>query len=194
MKVKRKLFLLLLALGLAWGASGQNVAIKTNLLSDITLTPNVGVELGIAPRWSADLSAGYNAWTVREHKWKHLLVQPEVRYWFCDWFAGHFVGVHALGGVYNFGNLPVNVKWLGRDFSELRDNRNQGWFAGAGVAYGYSWILNRHLNLEAEVGVGYVYTRYDVFECDVCGLKVKENVPYHYVGPTKAAINLVYVF
>lgn len=192
--MKKSLCLLLFILTMAAGAKGQNFAAKTNLLYDATLTASAGVEIGLAPKWSLDLSGGYNAWTVNDRKWKHWLAQPEARYWFCDWFAGHFVGIHALGGQYNMMNLPLDFKWLGRDFSELRNNRNQGWFVGGGVAYGYSWILGRHWNLETEIGVGYAYTEYDVFECEVCGRKIKENVPYHYVGLTKAAINLVYVF
>lgn len=190
----KKLIPLILVLGMTVSAKAQNVSVKTNLLYDASATVNAGAEIGLAPRWSLDVSGNYNAWTLKGHKWKHVLVQPELRYWFCDGLAGHFVGTHVLGGLYNVGNLPLHFKWLGRDFSALQDYRNQGWFAGAGVAYGYSWILGRHWNLEAEVGVGYVYTQYDVFECEVCGRKVKENVPYHYVGPTKAAINLVYVF
>jgi hypothetical protein len=34
---------------------------------------------------------------------------------------------------------------------------------------------------------------YDVYGCGVCGLREGEGV-HHYVGPTKAAVNLVYVF
>lgn len=194
-KIILKSCLLLLATGMVTSLRGQNFTAKTNVLYGATLTANAGVEVGLAPRWSLDLSGGYNAWTLPgDRKWKHWLAQPEARYWFCDWFVGHFVGIHALGGEYNMGNIPLDIKWLGRDFSELRDSRNQGWYVGGGVAYGYDWILGRHWNLEAEIGVGYAYTEYDVFECSVCGRKVKENVPYHYVGVTKAALSLVYVF
>ena len=49
-------------------------------------------------------------------------------------------------------------------------------------------------NIELELGAGYVYSRYDQFLCTTCGLKLAENVPVHYVGPTKAAISLVYIF
>ena len=66
--------------------------------------------------------------------------------------------------------------------------------AGAGIAYGYTWILGKHWNLEAELGFGYSYTNYDTFECAGCGKKVEEGKDHHYVGPTKAAINLVYLF
>ena len=176
------------------GMKGQNVALKTNLLYDATLTANAGIEFGLAPRWSLDLSGNYNGWTVNDHKWKHWLVQPEARYWFCDRFAGHFVGLHLLGGEYNFGNIKNSINFLGTDFSELTDHRHQGWYAGAGIAYGYSWILSRHWNLELELGAGYVYTRYDVFNCAGCGRKIEEDKPHHYVGPTKAAVNLVYEF
>ena len=175
-------------------ARGQNVALKSNLLYDATLTVNAGLEVGLAPRWSFDLSGNYNGWAVDGHKWKHWLAQPELRYWFCDRFAGHFIGLHALGGQYNFGNFDTSLSFLGTDYSVFADHRHQGWYAGVGIAYGYSWILGRHWNLEAEIGVGYSYTQYDQFRCTGCGKRTKENEPHHYVGPTKASVNLVYLF
>lgn len=77
---------------------------------------------------------------------------------------------------------------------KIRDNRFQGWFLGAGVAYGYTWALNKHWNVEAEIGIGYAFTQFDKFECGKCGEKLENNKTHHYFGPTKAAINLVYVF
>ena len=194
MNIKKSLCLLVFVLGAVFTAKSQNVAIKTNLLYDALLNVNAGIEVGLAPRWTLDLSGDYNGWTVNEHKWKHWLVQPEFRYWFCDRFSGHFLGFHALGGRYNFGNIKNGVSFLGSDFSKLTDYRYQGWGVGAGIAYGYTWILGKHWNLEAEIGVGYIYTRYDVFECAECGARVAADQPHHYVGPTKAAVNLVYVF
>lgn len=194
MKANKRLFLSVFLLGTLLGVRGQDINVKTNLLYDATLTVNAGAEVGLAPRWSFDLSGNYNGWSVNHHKWKHWLVQPELRYWFCDHFAGHFVGIHALGGQYNLGNIKNSINFLGSDFSKLTDRRYQGWYVGAGIAYGYSFILNRHLNLELEAGFGYIYTRYDVFNCEGCGRKVAEDKPHHYVGPTKAAVNLVYAF
>lgn len=192
--IRKRLLLSLILLGIWVGVRGQDVAVKTNLLYDATLTANAGIEVGLAPRWSFDLSGNYNGWAVNGHKWKHWLAQPEIRYWFCDHFAGHFVGLHALGGQYNVGNIKNSIHFLGHDFSKLGDQRYQGWYVGAGIAYGYSFILNRHLNLELELGLGYIYTRYDIFNCEGCGKKIEEDKPYHYVGPTKAALNLVYAF
>ena len=192
---KKKFYLLMLVLIAAiGGVKGQNAAIKTNLLYDATATANVGLEIGLAPRWTLDLSGNYNGWTIDGHKIKHWLAQPEARYWFCDRFARHFLGFHLVGGEYNLGNIKNNINFLGTDFSKLTDHRYQGWAAGAGIAYGYAFVLGRHWNLELELGVGYAYTQFDVFQCQDCGKKVAEDVPHHYVGPTKAAFNLVYVF
>ena len=194
----RKLgYLLLLVSGLffATEAKAQRAAIKTNLVYDATATVNAGLEFGLAQRWTLDVSGNFNAWSLRDGaRWKHWAAQPELRYWFCDRFSGHFIALHLHGGQYNVGGIRNNISFLGTDYSKLTDQRFQGWFAGGGLAYGYSWILGEHWNIEAEIGFGYSYTVYDRFECAGCGKKVEENKDHNYVGPTKAAINLVYLF
>ncbi len=195
--MKRTILLLTIIFCGAFHSSlhAQKVAIKTNLLYDAFLNVNAGIEIGLASRWTLDLSADYNGWTLsHQRKWKHWLVQPEVRYWFCDRFAGHFIGMHVFSGQYNVGGLKNDISFLGTDFSRLSDLRFQGWAVGAGVAYGYAWILGKHWNLEAELGVGWAYTRYDVFPCADCGTRLERDRSHHYFGPTKAAINLVYLF
>lgn len=193
--MKKRIHLLILAIaGICATTLAQNVALKTNVLYDATCTLNGGVEVRFAPQWTGDLSGNLNAWTVDGRKWKHWAVQPEVRYWFCQAFAGHFVGAHLIGGQYNFGNLDMPFRFLGTNYKNLKDYRYQGWMGGAGVAYGYSWILDRHWNIEAEIGIGWVYTRYDRYECADCGRKVDSDRPHNYFGPTKAAINLIYTF
>lgn len=174
---------------------GQTVGVKTNLLSDVFLSPNLGIEIGLAPRWTLDVSGQLNGWKLSHgRRWKHWAVQPEARYWLCDRFGGHFLGAHVHGGQYNIGGFDGRINLLGTDARKLKDSRYQGWFAGAGVSYGYAWVLGQHWNLEAEIGVGYSYTRYDRFRCAGCGKKVGEDIPHHYVGPTRMAVNLVYLF
>ena len=194
MSIKKHLILLFFALGAVVGAKGQNVGIKTNFVGDGFLSPNLGIEIGIAPKWTLDVTGQVNFWNVNNHKWKHWLVQPEARYWFCERFAGHFLGFHAIGGEYNFGQIKNGVKFLGSDFTKLVDRRYQGWGAGLGIAYGHAWLLGMHWNLELELGIGWIYTRYDVFPCVECGKKLESDMEHHYFGPTKAAINLVYLF
>lgn len=175
--------------------ANAQVGIKTNLIYDATLTPNLGLEVGLAPKWSLDISGNFNAWTLDNgRRWKHWLVQPEARYWFCDRFSGHFVGAHLLGGQYNFGGWKNGFNFLGTRYDLLKTQRHQGWYAGIGIAYGYTWILTKHWSMEAEIGIGWAYTRYDSYPCAVCGTKLAEKKVHNYVGPTKAAINLIYVF
>lgn len=176
-------------------ASAQNVVVKTNLLYDITATANLGIEFKVAPKWTVDISGNLNAWTFSDNKkWKHWVLQPEARYWLCERFNGHFVGAHLVGGIYNMGNWNTDFTFLGTDFGQLKEHRYEGWLVGAGIAYGYHWMLGRHWSVEAEIGIGYVYTQADKYECPRCGEQLENNKPHHYVGPTKAAVNLIYVF
>lgn len=184
----------ILMMGWILPARAQNIAIKTNLLYDATATANVGLEIGLAPKWSLDISGNFNSWSKDSHtKWKHWMAQPEARYWFCDRFSRHFIGAHLIGGAFNFGNINNNISFLGTDFSVLSEKRYQGYAYGGGVAYGFAFMLSKHLNLELEAGFGYMCLDYEAFKCAGCGRKVAEGI-HHYVGPTKAAINLVFVF
>ena len=173
-------------------------AVKTNLLYDATSTLNLGFEFGLGRQWTLDVSGNYNPWTFSENrKMKHWLVQPEFRWWSCTRFSGHFVGIHAMGGGYNWGGmLPWGFK-SGRMFGSvenknIQEHRYQGWLAGAGVSYGYHWVLGNRWGLEATVGVGYAYLDYDKYPCAKCGRKIGSESK-HYFGPTKAGISLVYI-
>lgn len=174
----------------------QNVALKTNLAYDAVAAANLGLEFGLAPKWTLDISGNYMPWNFYNGlSRKHAFAQPEARFWFCDRFAGHFLGIHAHGGLYNMTGVGVldKIPFLPSSVERLDEERHQGWFAGAGIAYGYAVILGKHWNLEFEIGAGYAYTKYDIFECAECGSKLGQE-DHHYVGLTKAAINLVYVF
>lgn len=183
--MKKALILLLVVLTFGT-AKAQKVGIKTNLLYDVTANANLGLEFAMAPKWTFDLSGDLNAWKVRDMKWKHWLVQPEFRYWFCDRFGGHFLGFHAIGGQYNVGHIR-------HFFKTFEDKRYQGWGIGAGIAYGYAWMLGKHWNLEAEIGVGYIFLDYTKYNCESCSRRLGDG-HYNYVGPTKLALNLEYLF
>ncbi|WP_277131867.1 DUF3575 domain-containing protein [Bacteroides congonensis] len=194
--IKRMFVLLVITItSITQDMKAQDVAVKSNVLADALLNPNLGIEVGLAPKWTLEVTGQFNAWMLsNDRHWKHWAIQPEIRYWFCDRFSGHFMGAHIHGGQYNIGGFDGRISFLGTDARKLENTRYQGWFVGGGIAYGYAWILGRHWNLEAEIGFGYSYTRYDRFLCAGCGKKIETNKPHHYVGPTKAAINLVYIF
>lgn len=162
------------------------IAIKSNLLYDATGTFNLGAEFRLGNKMSLDVPLNWNPWQFSgNRKWKHFLVQPELRLWTKETFSGHFFGLHAHYAYYNIGNLP-------KPFSEnMRENRYQGWAAGAGISYGYRWNFNHNWGLEATVGVGYAYFDYDKYDCVRCGKKLKSDTR-HYFGPTKAGVSLIY--
>ena len=193
MKFYKLLWLCVCLLCAPCTVKGQNVSVKSNLLYDAAATINLGAEVKVAPRWSVELTGDLNAWTIKGHRWRHWFVQPEGRYWFCDAFAKHFIGFHGIGGKFNVGNIDTGISFLGTDLRKLKDARYQGWGVGAGIAYGYALPLARSWNMEFEIGFGYVYLEYDRFECVDCGRKTGSG-HHNYVGPTKAAINLVYIF
>ena len=189
MKKKNALLLLLFCLT-ATNLFGQRLAVKSNLLYDATSTLNLGVEIGLAPKWTLDISGNYNPWNFSNNKkMRHWLVQPEARYWLCEKFNGHFFGIHAHGGQYNWGGmLPFgfkNGKMFGIENRHILANRYQGWLAGAGISYGYQWILGNRWSLEATIGVGYAYLNYDRYPCASCGKKL-DSGHKNYLGPTKA--------
>lgn len=188
---RRTLLLLAMLLCVGGMAFGQKAAVKTNALYWGTTTPNLALEFGIGPRTSIEVAGGYNDWTLGKSDWingenkrlSHWLVQPELRHWFCERFAGTFIGVHAHGGEFN-------VQGIG-PFKILKNNRHEGWFIGAGVSIGHQWLFGKRWGVEAELGVGYAYIDYERYGCVKCD-PIDKKGHYHYVGPTRTAISLVY--
>lgn len=167
----------------------QKVGLKTNFLYWATTTPNLGVEMALGNKWTLDLNGGYNGWEFDNNKkFKHFSVLPEVRYWTCEAFNGHFFGLHGLVSEYNVGNIDLNIK----PFDKLKGYRYEGWAYGVGLTYGYQFVLSKHWNLEASISGGYVHTTYDKFNCEKCGKKIGEDSK-NYFGPTKATISIIYL-
>lgn len=44
--------------------SAQKIAVKTNMLYDVTTTLNIGVEFSVAPKWTIDVSGNYNPFNL----------------------------------------------------------------------------------------------------------------------------------
>lgn len=174
--------------------SAEEVGIKTNIVSDAFLNVNLGAEVRLDNRWSIDLTGEYNGWSLSGGKrWKHWMVQPEIRYSLKGCEGGSFLAAHLLGGQYNYGYFNHGPKIFNIDFSGLKNHRDEGWYGGIGVAYGYGWILDRHWNIEAVLGLGWVYMHYKRYECADCNRRT-DSGNHNYIGPTKVAVNLIYSF
>ena len=175
-------------------SSSNKYALKTNVFYDFTGTINFGVELPVDPQWTVDLSVNINDWNVyNKSEMRHILIQPEARYWLADSFKGHFFGVHTHYARYNMANVRTNVKFLGTNFASLNQHRFNGWLLGLGVGYGYVFNLYENLNLELEIGLGYAYMEYDksVYSTNEV---VARNANHNYWGITKLNVGFSYLF
>ncbi|MDR0891186.1 MAG: DUF3575 domain-containing protein [Mediterranea sp.] len=171
------------------------VALRTNLLYDIAaLTPNLGIEVGIARRSTLLLTGSYNPWNSdgkkdNNKKLNHWLVGLEYRYWLCERFHGHFLGVHAFGGHYNISgyNIPLVLE------KDADQYRYRGDVIGGGIDYGYHWMWSKHWSMEFNIGVGVGFMKYDKYNGDNCGQCREENQKRTFIAPTKAGISLIYL-
>ena len=182
-------------------ANAQKAAIKTNALYWATTTPNIGMEFALGDRWTFELEGGYNPWNLdsdNNMKVKHWLVSPEFRYWFCNSFQGHFIGINANYTQFNIGGLPEGMSNLFVNLNtevpmpDLSVARIQGWAVGAGLTYGYAFPIARRWNMELTVGYGWWYTEYDQYESRKCGL-FQQAVARHALGPATAGISFIYM-
>lgn len=188
-KISNRFLMVFLAMTVSLSAAfAQKVSIKNNLLYDATLTPNLGVEFSLGSKSTLDFLVGLNPFDFSGGwKAKHLLLQPEYRYWLCDVFNGHFFGIHSHFSQFNVGGFDLP---LGR-LSTFADGRYQGYLYGGGISYGYQWILSPRWNLEASIGGGFARVHYDEYPCAECGTKLSDGV-YDYWGVTRGGISLIY--
>lgn len=172
-------------------ATSQTVGIKTNFAHwAVAATPNAGLEFALGRKYTLEVGAAYNPFEFSDYrKFKHWLVQPELRYWTCESFNGHFFGLHALAAEFNVGGFDWPVGRL----KEIKENRYEGYAFGGGLSYGYQWPVAKRLNLELNLGVGYAHLSYDKFKCVRCGDKLESDVKENYFGVTKAAVSLIFL-
>ena len=102
--MKKIAVLLFVILGNKTVGYTQDFALKTNGLYWATTTLKMGVEKAISNQVTLEADVAYNPWTFREDKMMHLLlVQPEMKYWLCEKYEGHFVGIHLHGAQFYGG-------------------------------------------------------------------------------------------
>ena len=187
MKKLRLIFIFLFACCVMPEAYAQKVAVKSNLLYDATATFNLGVEFGLARKWTLDVNL--NPWKFNDGmRLRHWGVQPEVRYWFCERFRRTFIGLHAHYADFNVGNFP-DWSFISEN---MKQNRYEGYLYGAGISVGHAWILKKRWGIEATIGLGYARIVYDKYPCAECGSRLKSDTR-NYFGPTKVGISLIYL-
>lgn len=172
------------------------IGLKTNLLLDAVTALNYAIEVPINEHVSLQYFQTTPWWTSKNNKFclQALTFGGEARWWFLprtsaatenrkqrDALVGHFLGAYGWGGN---GDLQ-----LGRNICQQFD------FWSAGLTYGYSMAISKHLNMEFTLSVGYANIDYQHYiPTDDFSLLVRDDNlagKLHYIGPTKAEISLV---
>lgn len=168
-------------------------AVKTNLLFDAAMMPNIEIEvpIGSTNRWSVNGEYMFPWWLLDGDKYSLQILTGglEGRYWLGsrenrmnrEVLTGHFLGLYAGGGKYD-------LQW--------KENGYQGeFFIAAGISYGYAHEIARNLRLEYNIGIGLLRTDYRHYHArdNYRTLLWQENGKYTWFGPTKVKISLVWL-
>lgn len=167
------------------------IALKTNMLFDAALMPNVEIEVPIGKRWSVNGEYLFPWWVTKDNRYCLQILSGtlEGKYWFGNprnrqrrkALTGQFIGLYAGAGEYD-------LQW--------KESGYQGeFFIAAGVSYGWVTEIARNLNIEMSIGVGFLRTNYRHYHPidDYRTLLWQENGKYTWLGPTKAKVSLVWV-
>ena len=170
-------------------------ALRTNMLYDVVLIPNVGIEVCMGKRWTVGLDWFYTWFSSnnRHRYWqgyggyltfrKYLGGQKsKIEGQRCQ-FTGHHLGAYVLGMTYD-------VEWGGRGYQAARFG------FGGGLEYGYSKMISRKLTLDFSLGVGFQDGEYKEYlpTDDGTGHYVWQSThKRHWWGPTKAEISLKWI-
>ena len=170
-------------------AEAQVVALKNNLLYDAVLTPNLSLEVKLAERWTLEMGAGFNPFPLSDdvdHKWRHVLVGVEPKYWFCKAFQRDFIGINLCYSHFNVSGGDYPVGWL---YPEVKNNRFQGDMVAGGASYGWHFIVSPHVSFELEGGADVGYAWFDRYNCGRCGTLI--DSPRKWFVMPKAGVNIV---
>lgn len=168
------------------------LAVKTNLLYEALLVPNLSIEWYMGSKWSLMVQGNWCWWTLGskpENRWYHRIQAAgvELRRWIRSPhpLQGHAVGLYAMLGDYDLRHFP-------------KDESSRGTLSrrsySAGVSYAYSFPIRRRLNLEVGLSGGYVggtYYKYTFLREEKYGELLKFN--RNYFGPTGINLSLVWV-
>jgi len=171
------------------------IGIKTNMLFDALLTPNVGAEIYVGKEISVGMNWNYAWWSHGSSDWFWRIYGGDIyaRWWFGEKarqkpLTGHHVGIYAQAFTYDF-----EFGGTGYMGGEPGDNMLSRMNFGVGAEYGFSLPVSKRLNIDFSIGIGYFGGRYYEYK-PIDGHYVWQATRIrHWFGPTKAEISLVWL-
>lgn len=156
------------------------MAVRSNMLYDAALVPNVGVEFHMAKRWSLGADAMYAGWkNDGSHRyWCVSGAEVNLRHYFGPEKNGHLSG-HHLGVYGQIGSY---------DFEFGGKGQKSDRYYGAGIEYGYSLSVAKNINIDFSLGVGYFGGKYEKYEPRDDHYVWQETHRRTWLGPTSLEI------
>ena len=161
-------------------------ALKTNVLYDLALIPNIALEYAITDHWSVAADWNYAWWSqdFRNQYWRTYGGDVEVRYYLNNrdgrLLTGHHVGAYA-------GILTYDVEWGGKGYM------GEKWSKMFGLSYGYSAPIGPRLHLDFELGIGYFGGEYYEYSPQEDKYYWEQTKNRRWFGPTRAEATLVWM-
>ncbi len=155
-----------------------HLSLRANLLRWATLTPDLGLEWRICPSWGIAVNGSWTSWTWSDKDRRYALweVAPEVRYYMGEKKAWY------LGAMFKAGQFNYKLSETGK----------QGDLMGGGITAGYQLRLNKALDLDFNLGLGYLNADYEKYEV-IDGVRVRRgNETKDWWGPINAGVTLVW--
>ena len=155
-----------------------HLSLRANLLRWATLTPDLGLEWRICPSWGIAVNGSWTSWTWSGKDRRYALweVAPEVRYYMGEKKAWY------LGAMFKAGQFNYKLSETGK----------QGDLTGGGITAGYQLRLNKALDLDFNLGLGYLNADYEKYEV-IDGVRVRRgNETKDWWGPINAGVTLVW--
>ena len=155
-----------------------HLSLRANLLRWATLTPDLGLEWRICPSWGIAVNGSWTSWSWSDKDRRYALweVAPEVRYYMGEKKAW-YLGAMFKAGQFNY---------------KLSDTGKQGDLMGGGITAGYRLRLNKALDLDFNLGLGYLNADYEKYEV-IDGVRVRRgNETKDWWGPINAGVTLVW--
>ena len=155
-----------------------HLSLRANLLRWATLTPDLGVEWRICPSWGIAVNGSWTSWSWSDKDRRYALweVAPEVRYYMGEKKAWH------LGAMFKAGQFNYKLSETGK----------QGDLMGGGITAGYQLRLNKALDLDFNLGLGYLNADFEKYEV-IDGVRVRcGNETKNWCGPINAGVTLVW--
>ena len=155
-----------------------HLSLHANLLRWATMTPDLGVEWRICPSWGIAVNGSWTSWSWSDKDRRYALweVAPEVRYYMGEKKAWH------LGAMFKAGQFNYKLSETGK----------QGDLMGGGITAGYQLRLNKALDLDFNLGLGYLNADFEKYEV-IDGVRVRRgNETKDWCGPINAGVTLVW--